>query len=548
MRFTPSLRLGLSAAAAAAVILVGAGLDVSLAHEGGSCPFSGHYSPAPSHAEDGHQCGDHGHLHHDHHHEHHGHDVGTRRAKLPEELAEEEDLRLYGFGSGFDHDHDYDGHGHGHHHHHLHEDQHSGGSTLSGFSLWLQALSCSLLVSMASLICLILLPLLFVKGKPSKEVVDSLALFGAGAMLGDAFLHQLPHAFGADHSHSHDHHAEGIHISHFGHEHHHNLEELSLGMSVLGGILLFLVVEKLVRYVEEKSGGEKLHHHHHHKSTKKLNHVNDPDDTKATVADGKNEKPGSTPSEGMNLNEFKDDSLDGDELKGNGSLRKRNVFTTVTKQDENVDSSSTGKSLEEKESTLSSKNLIFGYLNLFSDGVHNFTDGMSLGSAFLLHGSIGGWSRTLFLLAHELPQEVGDFGILVRSGFSVPKALFFNFLSALVALAGTALALLIGQEGGQSSVIEGFTAADFTGFGYGCCPWDFHCRMKVIQRVVHVKAPTLSFVHRCSQLSVGIEDWVFPSSGTSSPADALSTPPFKAGFPILRLLLLLTCGNGLGFG
>lgn len=37
---------------------------------------------------------------------------------------------------------------------------------------------------------------------------------------------------------------------------------------------------------------------------------------------------------------------------------------------------------------------------------HNFTDGMALGSAFLLHGSVGGWSRTLFLLAHEIPQEV----------------------------------------------------------------------------------------------------------------------------------------------
>ena len=37
---------------------------------------------------------------------------------------------------------------------------------------------------------------------------------------------------------------------------------------------------------------------------------------------------------------------------------------------------------------------------------HNFTDGMALGSAFLLYGSVGGWSRTLFLLAHEIPQEV----------------------------------------------------------------------------------------------------------------------------------------------
>jgi zinc transporter ZupT len=48
---------------------------------------------------------------------------------------------------------------------------------------------------------------------------------------------------------------------------------------------------------------------------------------------------------------------------------------------------------------------VMGYLNLFSDAVHNFTDGMSLGTAFLLHGTVGGWSRTLFLLAHELPQE-----------------------------------------------------------------------------------------------------------------------------------------------
>lgn len=37
---------------------------------------------------------------------------------------------------------------------------------------------------------------------------------------------------------------------------------------------------------------------------------------------------------------------------------------------------------------------------------HNFTDGMALGSAFLIYGSVGGWSRTMFLLAHELPQEV----------------------------------------------------------------------------------------------------------------------------------------------
>ncbi|CAL5354576.1 unnamed protein product [Camellia sinensis] len=59
--------------------------------------------------------------------------------------------------------------------------------------------------------------------------------------------------------------------------------------------------------------------------------------------------------------------------------------------------------------------------------VHNFTDGMALGSAFLLYGSVGGWSRTLFLLAHELPQE----------------------------------ALVMGQDQGRSSLIERFTAGRF---------------------------------------------------------------------------------------
>jgi len=104
---------------------------------------------------------------------------------------------------------------------------------------------------------------------------------------------------------------------------------------------------------------------------------------------------------------------------------------------------------------------VIGYLNLFFDAVHNFTDGMALGCAFLLYGTVGGWSQTLFLLAHELPQEVGDFGILVKSGFSVFEALAFNFLSALVALAGTVVALMLGGSLGRSSLIEGFIAGGF---------------------------------------------------------------------------------------
>lgn len=385
----------------------------------------------------------HHHCDHSHGHHHHDHDLGSK--KLPEELAEEEDLRLE-YVSHHDHDHDH---------------YHGGGSELTGVGLWIHAMGCSLLVSLASLVCLILLPLIFFQGKPSKALVDSLAIFGAGAMLGDAFLHQLPHAFGGGHSHSHDNHVDDVHHSH---SHSHSIEDLSVGLSILSGIVVFLLVEKVVRYVEDMSGGVNSwghgHHHHNHnhnhnhKKSVSLNDINGDDDN----SNGEN-LDGSTSETPEKI--ASGESLNSDKQSESSHLRKRNTSTNAVgdKSAENEPKSNIKSSIEKEPAQSSS--LVFGYLNLFSDGVHNFTDGMALGSAFLLYGSVGGWSRTLFLLAHELPQEIGDFGILVRSGFSVFKALFFNFLSALVALAGTALALLLGQDPGQSSLIEGFTAGGF---------------------------------------------------------------------------------------
>ncbi|KAF4397249.1 hypothetical protein G4B88_009095 [Cannabis sativa] len=403
---------------------------------------------------DVHRCS-HGHDHHHGHHHNHHHQSSLESNLLPEELAEEEDMKLYGFGSHA-HDHDHD-------HHH----EHFGVLQLTGPGLWLHALGCSFLVSMASLICLIILPVVFVQGKPSKTVVDSLALFGAGAMLGDAFLHQLPHAFGGGHSHSNDHHEGHDHDDHSGHSHAHSLADLSVGLSILAGIVLFLLVEKLVRYVEDNSGGANTWghtHHHHHKKSKKLKDDDESADDIQSKSSTGNDKIALEKSSEVS-DELLHDSLKEDAQNGS-HIRKLQRRTTVDGKDDKQDVdaakvSSADIKTPKEEDVQAPSNLVFGYLNLFSDGVHNFTDGVALGSAFLLYGSVGGWSRTLFLLAHEIPQEVGDFGILVRSGFSVSKALFFNFLSALVALAGTALALLWGQDPGQSSLIEGFTAGGF---------------------------------------------------------------------------------------
>lgn len=76
-----------------------------------------------------------------------------------------------------------------------------------------------------------------------------------------------------------------------------------------------------------------------------------------------------------------------------------------------------------------------GYAVLVGDGLHNFLDGVLIASAFMVSIPVG-ISVTLAVVLHEIPQEVGDFAILLHSGFTRAKALWFNFLSALTALVG----------------------------------------------------------------------------------------------------------------
>ncbi len=80
----------------------------------------------------------------------------------------------------------------------------------------------------------------------------------------------------------------------------------------------------------------------------------------------------------------------------------------------------------------------FVYLNLIGDGIHNLIDGMIIGASFLINTQTG-VAATIAVFFHELPQEIGDFGVLVYGGFARNKALFFNFLSALTAIIGVFL-------------------------------------------------------------------------------------------------------------
>ena len=86
-----------------------------------------------------------------------------------------------------------------------------------------------------------------------------------------------------------------------------------------------------------------------------------------------------------------------------------------------------------------------GPLVLFSDTVHNLIDGIVIGVSFMVSIPLG-IATTVAVMFHESPQEIGDFTVLLHSGYSKKRALWLNFLSALSALVGVIIAFMLGES------------------------------------------------------------------------------------------------------
>jgi zinc and cadmium transporter len=84
----------------------------------------------------------------------------------------------------------------------------------------------------------------------------------------------------------------------------------------------------------------------------------------------------------------------------------------------------------------------FTYMNLMGDSIHNFIDGLIMAASFMVSIPLG-ITTTIAISVHEIPQEIGDFGVLIYGGFSKKKALLLNFLIALTAVLGGIIGYLI---------------------------------------------------------------------------------------------------------
>merc|ERR1712157_588389 len=258
-------------------------------------------------------------------------------------------------------------------------------------------------------------------------LLNILLAFASGGLLGDAFLHLIPHASHShlpepeDHGHSHGH-------SHEEHGHSHGAE-MGIGLNVLAGILAFMCVELFVRHVKGEHGHSHGGHGHSH--------------AKKAVEEKKEEKEDEKEESEDKSDESEDEKEDKAEEK------------TEDKADERTEDK-----VEEKEAEPEQELAVAAWLNLAADFAHNFTDGLAIGASFLAGQSIG-VITTLTILLHEVPHEIGDFAILVQSGATKERAMVLQLVTAMGAMMGTVVGLLLGGTFGAVSIILPFTAGGF---------------------------------------------------------------------------------------
>lgn len=127
-------------------------------------------------------------------------------------------------------------------------------------------------------------------------------------------------------------------------------------------------------------------------------------------------------------------------------------------------------------------------LNLIGDALHNFIDGVVIAASYAVNITVG-VAATISIIFHELPQEIADIGVLIYSGMNKKKALLFNFISALFAVIGAVIGmLLISTIDGFNEFILPFAAGVFLYIGASNLVPELHRHCSIKDSIIHILA------------------------------------------------------------
>ncbi|EAU83077.2 ZIP Zinc transporter [Coprinopsis cinerea okayama7 len=221
--------------------------------------------------------------------------------------------------------------------------------------------------------------LAFIPAEINANTLNTMTAFATGGLLSDVFLHLIPHSFMGEHQ------GEGVHVV--------VVEEkrnILIGLGIFVGFATFFFMEKTLRVLSgDEEGGHSHSHSHSHQP-----HV----EPVAVDASGA--------SKSVSQNGLKNRS-------------EKNAEKSNSQDQEAPHTASSGPSK------------LSAYLNLFGDFVHNITDGLAMAASFYASPLIGA-TTTLACFAHEIPHEIADYSILIRSGFTKRQAMQSQFLTAIV--------------------------------------------------------------------------------------------------------------------
>ncbi|KAG1861018.1 ZIP-like iron-zinc transporter [Suillus tomentosus] len=250
--------------------------------------------------------------------------------------------------------------------------------------------------------------LAFIPAEIHPDTLNTMTAFATGGLLSDVFLHLIPHAFMGEHQ------DPGAHFV--------MVEEkrnILIGLGIFIGFATFFVMEKSLRVLGGEDGHSHSHGHSHTHST-----------DAAVSADSAQASGAST-------------TLSPDGLRSRGSGKQNEVDRQ-------------GPVEQAHAATAPSK--LSAYLNLFGDFVHNITDGLAMAASFYSSPLIGA-TTTLACFAHEIPHEIADYSILVRSGFTKRQAMQSQFLTAIGAFVGTFMGIAIHNLSASGAMTESLDLA-----------------------------------------------------------------------------------------
>lgn len=338
--------------------------------------------------------------------------------------------------------------------HHCHEEEPE--DSLDGRRLitWLYASGSVTIISLCGLFGVFVIP---VMGKAFyQQLLQFLVALAVGTLCGDALLHLLPHALVPHGPHSHTHSvAAADDDDHKG--------TMWKGLAVLLGLIFFFFTEKILMLCSEwrkKQQRSRRVQGHSHVQILNGNH---PDSVGEKLCKHKySSYPYCYPDikKNMDGHEHGEVAAAGQELLEGGAEcgKKAGEYDVIVREhttSHHGHSHSHGHVHSAPESLSS-----VAWMVILGDGLHNFTDGMAIGAAFS-NNIAGGCSTAVAVFCHELPHELGDFAVLLKTGMSAKQAVFYNLISSVLCFGGMVLGMFIGSEPDASNWVFAVSAGMF---------------------------------------------------------------------------------------